>query len=189
MLLLPVRQANQDESRRVIAFATGALLGALTTAMLAFIASGLASPVPTTWAAAIVAAFAVAAVLRELRVVSFWLPQNARQVPREVVAVGRIWGSFRFGYELGTGVRTYVTSVAPFVLLVGVVLLGNGGLAAFVAGLGFGAGRALMPLSRSFAELRESWDETLNALLPWMVPTSTAASAIGVLATLTITGG
>jgi hypothetical protein len=189
MLLLPVRQADQNELRGVIAFDVGCVLGALTTALLAFIASGLASPVPTTWAAAGVATFAVAAVLRDLHVVHFWLPQNARQVPRDVVAVGRNWGLFRFGYELGTGVRTYVPSTAPFVVLVAVVLLGNGTVAALIAGLGFGLGRALMPLSRYFADLRESWDAKLTVLLGWMVPTSTAACALGVLAILTTTGG
>ncbi|HTE63106.1 MAG TPA: hypothetical protein VK631_22310 [Solirubrobacteraceae bacterium] len=58
-----------------------------------------------------------------------------------------------------------------------------------IAGLGFGLGRALMPLSRYFADMRETWDATLTVLLPWMVPTSTAACAIGVLAVLTTTGG
>jgi len=158
------------------------LLGALTTALVAVVLSGLASPVPAIWAAGLVAAFAVAAVLRDMGIVSFWLPQNARQVPQEVFAFGRERGALQFGYEMGTGVRTYVTSTAPFVVLLGVVLLANGSFVALGAGVGFGLGRALMPLARYLSEQRLAWDAVLATQLRWIVPVSTAVSSIGVLA-------
>lgn len=163
-------------------YGAGAIVGALTTALLAVVLSGLASPVPGVWAAGLVAAFAVAAVLRDLGLVRFWLPQNARQVPQEVFAFGRSRGAFQFGYEMGTGVRTYVTSTAPFVVLVGVVLLADGGLVALAAGFGFGLGRAAMPLARSLSEHRHAWDDRLKSQLRWIVPASTVVCSIGVLA-------
>lgn len=163
-------------------YGAGAILGALTTALLAVLFSGLASPVPAVWATGVVAGFAVAAILRDLGVVSFWLPQNERQVPQEVFAFGRSRGAFQFGYEMGTGVRTYVTSTAPFVVLVGVVLLADGGLIALAAGFGFGLGRAVMPLARYLSEHRHAWDDRLKSQLPWIVPGSTLVCAIGVLA-------
>lgn len=163
-------------------YGAGAILGALTTALIAVVLSGLASPLPSVWAAALVAAFAVAAILRDMGVVSFWLPQNARQVPQEVFAFGRSRGALQFGYEMGTGVRTYVTSAAPFVVLVGVILLADGGLVAVVAGVGFGLGRAVMPFARYLSEHRHSWDAQLKSQLRWIVPASTFICSIGVLA-------
>jgi len=129
-----------------------------------------------------VAAFAVAAVLRDLGAVRFWLPQNQRQVPQEVFGVGRSLGALQFGFEMGTGVRTYVTSTAPFIVLLGVILLADGdALVAVAAGFGFGLGRAAMPLSRYLSQRRHAWDARLDAHLRWMVPVSTATCAVGVL--------
>lgn len=162
-------------------YGAGTMLGALTTAIIALVLSGLASPVPAGWSAGLVAAFAVAAILRDLGVVSFWLPQNERQVPQEVFAFGRARGAFQFGYELGTGVRTYVTSTAPFVVLLGVILFADGGLVALAAGFGFGLGRAVMPLARYLSDQRHAWDARLESQLQWIVPMSTALCAVGVI--------
>lgn len=163
-------------------FGVGALLGALTSALFAILLSGVASPLPRVWALGLMVLFAGAAVLRDAGVINFWLPQNERQVPQEVFVPGRFRGALRFGYEMGTGVRTYMTSTAPFVVLFGVVLLGNGRIVALAAGLGFGLGRALMPLSRYLSQARESWDAALVAQLPWIVPASTLACSVGVIA-------
>ena len=165
-----------------MAYGIGALLGGTTTAAVAVVLSGLASPLPAAWTVGLVGAFALAAVLRDLGVIRFWLPQNARQVPQEVFAFGRARGAFQFGYEMGTGVRTYVTSTAPFVVLLGVVLLADGALVGVIAGLGFGLGRAVMPVLRFLSEQRASWDVHLKWQLRWIVPGSTFICSIGVLA-------
>lgn len=44
------------------------------------------------------AAFAVAAILRDMGVVSFWLPENPRQVPQELFTFGRSRGAFQSGH-------------------------------------------------------------------------------------------
>lgn len=165
-----------------MAYGAGALLGGVTTALVAVVLSGLASPLPTAGVLTVMVAFAFAAVLRDVGVVRFWLPQNARQVPQEVFAFGRARGAFQFGYEMGTGVRTYVTSTAPFVVLLGVVLLADGAFVGVVAGLGFGLGRAVMPVLRYLSEQRASWDVHLKSQLRWIVPGSTFMCSIGVLA-------
>jgi len=163
-------------------YGVGAILGGVTTALVAVVVSGLASPVPTVWAMGLIAAFGIAATLRDMGVVSFSLPQNARQVPQEVFAFGHSRGAFQFGYEMGTGVRTYVTSTAPFVVLLGVILLVDGALVAVVAGFGFGLGRAMMPLARYISEQRHPWDLRLKSHLRWIVPASTFVCSISVLA-------
>ena len=51
-------------------------------------------------------------------------------------------GAFRFGFELGTGVRTYIPSTAPYILLLVIVATNPPLGLALAAGLGFGVGRA-----------------------------------------------
>ncbi len=83
---------------------------------------------------------------------------------------------------MGTGVRTYLTSTAPFVVLLGVILLAGGELVAVAAGVGFGLGRAVMPLVRYLSEQRHAWDARLKSQLRWIVPASTFVCSVGVLA-------
>ena len=71
------------------------------------------------------------------------LPESRRQIPAEVFGGSLVRGAYRFGLELGTGVRTYVPSPAPYILLLA-VFLGRLTLAdALLVGLGFGVGRAV----------------------------------------------
>lgn len=53
---------------------------------------------------------------------------------------------------------------------------------AVAAGVGFGLGRAVMPLARYLSEHRHSWDAQLKSQLRWIVPASTLICSIGVLA-------
>lgn len=115
----------------------------------------LAAP-PTVWVVLLVAWFVVVAV-REFGVLSFALPQNARLVPATVFRHGRFFGPLQFGLEMGTGLRTYVTSGLPYVLLPLVALLASP-VAALVAGMGFGLGRSLMTSSNLRFSDDNSWD-------------------------------
>ena len=55
---------------------------------------------------------------------SFPLPQAARQIPREVFDRHPLSSSTRFGFALGTGVRTYLVSPVPYVPALAILLLG-----------------------------------------------------------------
>jgi hypothetical protein len=70
------------------------------------------------------------------------LPESRRQIPSEVFLNGPQRGAARFGFELGTGVRTYVTSPAPYLVLAVVVFCHLSALHAFLIGTGFGLARA-----------------------------------------------
>lgn len=87
---------------------------------------------------------AVAAALgRELGILRLRLPQAARQVPERIRFSAPAEGAFQFGFEMGTGVRTYMTAVAPYILVLGLLMWGTVG-DALVAGASFGLGRAVM---------------------------------------------
>ena len=85
------------------------------------------------------------------------LPQIARLVAETVVRHGRFGGPFEFGLEMGTGVRTYVTSGLPYVLGPLVALLASWP-AACAVGVGFGLGRTLMTLSALRFGREAQWD-------------------------------
>ncbi|SCL31610.1 hypothetical protein GA0070624_4299 [Micromonospora rhizosphaerae] len=127
--------------------------------------SGLSAPLPASWRYATIVTVALLGVLREAGVVTIPLPQNPRQVPQDVLRRSPRRGALRFGFELGTGVRTYVSATAPYVLAVAVFLGGQRLQVAALAGVGFGAGRAATPLIRRASGAVEDWDADLAARL------------------------
>ena len=145
-------------------FVVGLLGGSLLTATVLWVFSGLAEPLPVAARDAAVLGVAALAVLRDGGVLRVPLPQNPRQVPQEVLL--RSWhrGALRFGFELGTGVRTFLSASAPYAVAAA-LLLGGPSLvgAALPAGLGFGAGRALAPLLRRASGDGVAWDNWLAA--------------------------
>ncbi|SCF14796.1 hypothetical protein GA0074696_3001 [Micromonospora purpureochromogenes] len=139
--------------------------------------SGLSAPLPVSWRYAAVVAVALLGVLRDAKVVSIPLPQNARQVPQDVLRPSPRRGALQFGFELGTGVRTYLSATAPYVLAVAVLLAGQRLQLAALAGVGFGAGRAVTPLIRRASGAVEGWDSDLPARLRTITVTGCAALA------------
>jgi hypothetical protein len=79
-------------------------------------------------------------------------------VPQLVVFDGRS-GPLQFGVEMGTGLRTYMTSALPHLALLTALLLPLG-WQALVVGAAFGVGRAAMALTRLVHEPPEGWDST-----------------------------
>jgi hypothetical protein len=138
------------------------VLGAVLSALVLFVVSGLATPVPEPVRHGIVVTVAVLGVLRDAGAVSVPLPQNARQVPQDVLRRDVARGALRFGFELGTGVRTYVSSTVPYVLVVALLLTAPDITTAVAAGVGFGLGRALTPTARYASGDGETWDDALH---------------------------
>lgn len=85
------------------------------------------------------------------------LPHRRAQVPSTVIGTGGQAGALQFGFEMGTGVRTHMPSNLPYLPLVTVLLVGNW-VAALLAGLGFGLGRAAMALGRHHSGDAAWWD-------------------------------
>jgi hypothetical protein len=85
------------------------------------------------------------------------LPHRRAQVPSTVIAAGGDAGALRFGFEMGSGVRTHMPSNLPYLPLVAVLLVSSWP-AALACGLGFGLGRAAMALGRHYSGDGIWWD-------------------------------
>jgi hypothetical protein len=179
----PVWRGNVRHSRAVALFVVGLLLGGLTSAIALWAVGGLTRPIPLPLRVAVVTLFALAALLRDLHIVVFWVPQNARQIPQTVFHRGLARASLQFGYELGTGVRTYVPSTLPYVVALGLLLLTPSWLAAVAAGVGFGLGRALSLLLRLLSGQDDAWDASFERWERYVSPfgIAVAGTLLGLL--------
>jgi hypothetical protein len=141
-------------------FGTGLLLGAVLVAFGAGAVGALPQVLlPTPVRHALFALLAVPVLLREIGLVRFPVPQNARLVPEEVQHLRR-WGALQFGFEMGTGMRTYSPSALPHVLLAAVLLVVPLP-AAFALAAGFAVGRLAMPL------LSNAWSDDGSWTAVW----------------------
>jgi hypothetical protein len=139
-------------------FAAGLMVGGALTAVAAWGLSGLTAPLPHWSRLTLVAALTILAVSRDAGWVRFPLPQRAKLIPRTVFHGGTFLGPLRFGIELGSGVRTYITSTLPYFLCAALVLLRPSLPIFLLAGISFGIGRALMPVGRLLSRNREAWE-------------------------------
>jgi hypothetical protein len=98
-------------------------------------------------------------LLREVGLVRFGVPQNARLVPEEVQHLRR-WGALQFGFEMGTGMRTYSPSALPHLVLAAMLLVVPLP-AAFALAAGFALGRLAMPL------LSNAWSDDGSWTAVW----------------------
>lgn len=144
-------------------FSGGLLMGGFTSALFAVtLGSLLLRPfVPGVVENAAVIAIFVLVAVTEFGLLRLKLPQNARQVPQSVTEEGAQYGAFQFGFEMGTGVRTYMTSGLPHALVAALILIA-GLPEGLLAGLAFGAGRSWMTLSRHAHHDDHAWDAALT---------------------------
>lgn len=161
------------------AFCVGLVLGGVLSTLVLWLLSGLASPVPPPVRYLTVLGFALVGVLRDAGVMRLRLPQNSRQVPREVLR-RPVRGALQFGFELGTGIRTYLSATAPYVVAAALLLLTPGPLDAVLAGAGFGLGRAATPLIRFASGAGDGWDTKLGSRL-WLLKVGASVVVAGLL--------
>ncbi len=128
------------------------------SATVLWLLSGLGEPLPGAVRAGAVLAVAVLGVARDAGRVRIPLPQNARQIPADVLQRRIRRGSMQFGFELGTGVRTYVSASAPYVVALALLLGHHGAAVTVLTGTGFGVGRAATATIR-YASRSDDWDD------------------------------
>jgi len=138
------------------------MAGGLATSSVLFIASGLLAPVNERLLGSLVAIFALAATMRDFRLIPLPLPAVRRQVPQEIFAKRPLVYSLQFGFELGTGVRTQAPAAAAYIPAVALLLLSPDFVFALAAGLGFGLGRSAMPALRYASPSPTNWDTQLR---------------------------
>lgn len=131
-------------------YAAGAISGALVTSLVLFIASGLLSPIPDAARGVVTVGVAALLMLHVLRIVCLdFLPQRRYQIPRETFTAEPTRAAFRFAFELGSGVRTYITAAAPYAAATLLLLalpsaLSTATSAVLATGVGFGVGRSMI---------------------------------------------
>lgn len=152
----------------------GLVLGGVVSALGFWLLSGLAAPVWAPVRIGLIAVLVCAAVTDDTLRLGWRWPQNARQVPQRIRYREQTMAMVQFGFELGTGMRTFVTSAAPYVLIGVLVLAGPSIVEALTIGAGFGAGRALMPVLRTWHHAPGDWDRRLEHTARWLKPAATA---------------
>lgn len=140
--------ASVRRRRAIVGYLAGLQAGAILSSIAAIVVGAILRM--NGWLSAklawsILLALTVPLVLREFRLISFRLPQNARLVPESVFRFGWFIGSFQFGLEMGSGIRTFVTSSLPYILACSLILV-TSPAAAISSTAGFAAGRGLMTL-------------------------------------------
>ncbi|MGI5163933.1 hypothetical protein ACQEU3_06210 [Spirillospora sp. CA-253888] len=181
MLFSPGWRAPVRQGEVLAVFTLGLLIGGTLSATVIWLLSGLAEPLPSQARTALIVLVAALGVARELGWLAIPLPQNARQIPQEVLQFRLRRGSLQFGFEMGTGVRTYVSASSPYVLALGLLLSHQGLAACALAGLAFGGGRALSSALTFWARDPDR-DAAIGARMPWI----TGATAVTVLAALAV---
>jgi hypothetical protein len=154
------------DTANALAFAGGAIAGALATATLVLVARGLVSPVPVRVAAATGVAASAAIALVALVHGGCPLWQTRRQIAPEVVLGRTPRGAFAFAFQLGTGLVTYLPSCAPHVLALSLVLLPVPVAGVVVAAAGFGAGRSAVFVARMSVRPRDLFEARVQRVLP-----------------------
>lgn len=138
------------------------LTGGLVAGVLLVTVGSLARPlIPTPAAAGVAGSAAVLVLLEESGLLRLRWPQNRRQVPQWIIDDGGRAGALQFGFEMGTGARTFATSALPHLLALCLLLLGTWAHA-LVAGSAFGLGRAWMALARERHRDTPAWDRGLR---------------------------
>jgi hypothetical protein len=160
----------------VVAF-VAAVLGALPQSLV---------PAPVLWS--LFGAAALIVLARELGLARFPVPENARLVPEDVQHRAH-WGALQFGFEMGTGMRTYSPSALPHLALLAIVLVVPFPVA-FAVGGGFAAGRLAMPLLSNAWSDDGSWTVVWGRTEPLVRPllALTCVGALAALLLLTPTG-
>lgn len=144
-MLLPSGKRHGRDRRVAAAYLGGTLAGATFTAALAWLLSGFFAPFSGVSRAALLVVGALFAwsVKHGPLVDRVQLPEARRQIPLETFGRGLVPGAWKFGFEMGTGMRTYLPSFAPYVLLLALLLARPTLAQALLVAAGFGLGRAV----------------------------------------------
>jgi hypothetical protein len=159
-------------------FTAGLMVGGVLSATVAWVAAGVVGWVPRPARITTLVFIGLAVVAQELRLIHLRLPANHRQVPQEIFDKGPYWSALQFGLELGMGVRTYLPSAIPYLLVAAIVFLQAPLHVALVAGASFGLGRAAMALCRTASQDSGSWDLSLRDRLRVIQPLAGVASLV-----------
>lgn len=156
-------------------------LGATSVAVVAGALGGVVqSLLPPVVRMALLGLVALAVLLREAGLITLPVPENKRLVPEHVLQRGRVFGGIQFGFEMGTGMRTYSPSALPHLVLLA-LLLAVPFSGALAAATGFAIARWIMAAASITHSDDGSWS-TLWSDNRRLLAVSTAVATVGSLA-------
>ena len=123
MLLPPERRPSATDAEVVASYVAGTITGALLTGVALWVLSGFAAPLPAPARVWLLGAAALVVAGAKFGWLPLTLPESRRQIPAQVFGGSLRRGAYQFGLQLGSGVRTYVPSPAPYVLAFALVLV------------------------------------------------------------------
>ena len=168
----------------MVGLAAGGTLSGIGIGLLA----ALLPWTPTAGSAVVVAAVAVSLAVYDLVIGKVDLPQRRSLIPQEVFFRGHELGFLRFGIAFGSGMRTFVTSASPYIVIAMMLGVAVSFTQVVIAGLAFGAGRAIGPLQAVLAEEAYWSDDLTRTARPVERSGSVLAAAVAVAAALSMAG-
>jgi hypothetical protein len=144
-VLLPIKRRRSHYDIKVaLAYWLGATAGAITSAVALWVIGGFFSVLnrPLRLTLLSLGAITIWALKRGAFGPHWRLPEARRQIPAEIFGGDLIRGAIRFGFEMGTGARTFSPSPAPYLLALVILVAGLSLGQALLLGIGFGLGRA-----------------------------------------------
>lgn len=142
----------------MLGWVLGLTAGGVLTSGVLLLGAGLFSWVAQPTVAYVLGSSVVVAGLRDVRLLRFPLPERKILVPKLVLQQAPASAAFRFGFELGLGFRTHLSTTLPYVLALGLVLAVDSWWTFPAAGLAFGLGRFTTVLQRYGSCDGEQWD-------------------------------
>lgn len=163
-------------SRRLAVALAGLVVGASMTAVVLYVLAQIVQTVPLGVRLPTMLVACACGLLVDLGVVANRLPVHARMIPQEVFSTNFTWGTFRFGVQLGSGVRTYITSTGEYLVGFAAVVLAPGLWATLVMAAGFALGRFLTLAARvALQGGSERWGRYSRFLDDQIAPIAVAA--------------
>lgn len=144
-----------------LCFAAGNLTGGAITGLLLAVIGGFVSWIEAPIRLWMFWGVGLGLVIYDLRASRVQLWQTARQIPQEVFTSDLRWAACRFGFEYGTGLRTFLTSAAPYILACAVIMNGVLPLTGLVLGAAFGVGRSFSLLQYQVKK-KENWQDAVQ---------------------------
>lgn len=179
MLISSVRRGDAG-MRLYGAMLGGLVLGSGLTGTLLWSVSGLFGGVPTAVRVVVLLSVGGAALLRDARLFDIRLPQLNRQIASDIFDRGQGRGMFLFGLQLGTGVATYLSAGAPYVLAAAVLVAPIPYAGIMTAAVGFAMGRFVTALSQAAnASGAGSWAIGWAGRSRWLVPLLSIVELLG----------
>ena len=144
-----------------LCFAVGAIAGGAIAGLLLAVVGGFVNWIDGASRFLVFLSAGLGLVIYDLQVARVRLLQAARQIPQEVFVSDLRWAASRFGFEYGTGLRTYLTSAAPYIFGCAVIFVGVSPLVGLALGAAFGFGRSLSLLQYQIRR-KENWQEAVQ---------------------------